>query len=152
MTTPDLKAKIRDAVADVAIDANLTAHGRRSFETMATEVVGKVQSTIVETESGKAAAAVEADRARINTILSSKEAKGREAAALQLATGSDMSPEAAAEMLAGFPKHTGDPLGKYMSAAGSPGITSDCGDPDDLSESEEAEAAANLVINAGKSK
>lgn len=150
MTTTDLQAKIRDAVADVAIQANLTSHGRRSFERMATEVVGKVQGTISAIEGGKVEAALEADRARIHTILSSPEAKGREAAALKLATSSDMSPEAAAEMLAGFPKYSGDPLGKYMAKAGTPGICSDDGDFAAMAEEDENEAAANLILNAGK--
>ena len=150
--TTDLKTAISSAVENVAIQAGLTAHGRRSFEGMARDAIGRVQATIVESESARADQAVEADRTRINEIMSCSEAKGREKAALQLATGSEMTPAQAAEMLSSFPRHSGDPVGRAMAGLGTPGITSDCGDPDDLSESEEAEAAANLVINAGKSK
>ena len=150
MTTTEIQAKIRNAVDDVAIGAKLTGHGRRTFETMARDVVGRVQSKIVESESGKAKAAVDADRARINTILISPEARGREAAAVKLATSSDLTPEAAAEMLSGFPRHTGDPLGRYMAKAGTPGINSDDGDFAAMAEQDESEAAANLILNAGK--
>ena len=148
--TTDLKTAIDSAVENVAIQAKLTGHGRRSFESMAKDAIGRVQANISETEAGKAAAAVEADRARINTILSSSEARGREAAALNLAINSDLAPEAAREMLSGFPRHTGDPLAKYMRAAGTPGINSDDGDFAAMAEEDESEAAANLILNAGK--
>lgn len=148
--TTDLQAKVRDAVADVAIQAKLTGHGKRTFERLAGEVVGRVHGSIAEAEEGKAETAIQADRARIHTILSSPEAKGREAAALKLATSSDMSPGAAVEMLTGFPRHSSDPLGKYMRGTGTPGINSDSGETDDMTAAEEAEAAANLVLNAGK--
>ena len=148
--TTDIKTAIDSAVENVAIQAKLTGHGRRSFEGMARDAIGRVQASIVESESARADQALEADRTRINEIMSSSEAKGREKAALKLATGSSMTPAQAVDMLAGFPKHSGDPLAKYMGASGTPGINSDIGDLDDLSESEEAEAAANFIANAGR--
>ncbi len=76
------------------------------------------------------AAALAADRARINTILNCEEAKGREGLARHLATETDMSVEAATAALKASPKAEatsggGSPLDRAMDRVSQPNVGAD---------------------------
>lgn len=101
-----------------------------------------------------------AERGRISAILNHKAAEGREAQAKALALETDLSPEAAAKVLAVSPKvetqAAGDQFSQHMAKLGNPKVGADNAEDADLSPTETAaqgwgKAFAKVaVINGGK--
>ena len=67
-------------------------------------------------------AAIAGERARISSILESPQAKGRETTALKLALHSDMSADAAVDLLASTPSEQ-SPFARYMESVGPSGVS-----------------------------
>jgi hypothetical protein len=136
--------KRRTTARRIAEKHGLQGRAVNTWSTMAQELLEELQPAI---EEQARTAADQAAKTRLRAVLELPEAKGREDLAKNLALDTDSTVQQIQAILASTPKQTHDPLAAAMRGR-SPGISSDDGSPDEFTEADEEERAAQAILNA----
>ena len=143
-----LDRKAHNSAVRIAEKYGLRDRAKSTWHAMANELLADVAPAMEEQAATEANGAA---NTRLRDILALPEAADRRDLAERLAIESNSSVDQVKAILASAPKARShhDPLAKLMKGQ-SPGINSDIGEDDVLTEADESERAAKMILNAGK--